>query len=57
VTDDLPPLGRLLDLAGRVAMATDVSGGVGAGIADGSPHVTGMARRGSTILSDEGVVA
>jgi hypothetical protein len=32
VTDDLPPVGRLLDLAGRVAIVTGASGGVGAGI-------------------------
>ena len=42
MTDDLPPVGRLLDLAGRVAIVTGASGGVGAGIADGSPHVTGI---------------
>jgi NAD(P)-dependent dehydrogenase (short-subunit alcohol dehydrogenase family) len=33
VTDDLPPVGRPLDLAGRVAIVTGASGGVGAGIA------------------------
>ena len=42
MTDDLPPVGRLLDLAGRVAIVTGASGGVGAGIADGSPHVRGI---------------
>jgi len=33
VTDDLPPVGRPLDLAGRVAIVTGASGGFGAGIA------------------------
>jgi hypothetical protein len=30
VTDDVPPVGRPLDLAGRVAIVTGASGGVGA---------------------------
>jgi NAD(P)-dependent dehydrogenase (short-subunit alcohol dehydrogenase family) len=33
VTDAEPPVGRLLDLTGRVALVTGASGGVGAGIA------------------------
>jgi hypothetical protein len=33
VTDDVPPVGRPLDLAGRVAIVTGASGGVGAEIA------------------------
>jgi NAD(P)-dependent dehydrogenase (short-subunit alcohol dehydrogenase family) len=33
VSETVPPVSRLLDLTGRVALVTEASGGVGSGIA------------------------